>query len=213
MATITSNGHSSLRMEDEAGKVVYFDPFRIEEGNADADVIFITHSHYDHYDPESIEAVRKEGTLFVAPADVAADLRKNGEPDDIITEVVPAQYYEVDGISFKTVAAYNLESDYHPREKNWVGYVVELDGKRIYVAGDTDETPEALATICNTIIVPVGGTYTMNFEQAAHLVLTMNTRPVKAIPTHYGSVVGSNLEGPKFDFLLPGSIKVDLLYY
>jgi L-ascorbate metabolism protein UlaG (beta-lactamase superfamily) len=105
-----------------------------------------------------------------------------------ILTVKPGVYREVEDLEFETVPAYNLLKPFHPKGAEWVGYILRIDGKRIYIAGDTDETKEAKAVKCDIALVPIGGTYTMDAKKAAELVNTI--RPEVAIPTHYGSIVG-----------------------
>ena len=195
---ITINAHSSIRIDLE-GTVLYFDPFRIEDEAHDADIIFLTHPHYDHYSPEDIEKIRKPETIFVTPYDIYIDQR---------VSLVPGSTTLVKGIKAETVPAYNIGKAFHPKDNGWLGYVVEYKGTRMYVAGDTDATPEAGAVRCDVALVPVGGTYTMTAEEAASLVNAI--RPRCAIPTHYGSIVGTPEDGEKFKKLVDKDIEVVL---
>ena len=197
MPQISVNEHSSVRIQGAAG-VVYVDPFHVAEKNADATVVCVTHTHFDHYDPESIQNIATAQTLFLAPADVAAELQKQGVEAARITVVEPGQSCAPAGIPVEVVAAYNVGKQFHPRENGWVGYVVTLDDQRVYVCGDTDNTPEARAVKADIVCVPVGGTYTTTAVEAAQLVAALNPLPQVAIPEHYGTVVGSAEDGAAF---------------
>jgi L-ascorbate metabolism protein UlaG (beta-lactamase superfamily) len=125
-----------------------------------------------------------------------------------IIPVKPDSPYDINGISFETVPAYNRLKPFHPKTAGWVGYIFCLDGKRIYVAGDTDATPDAKKVRCDVALVPVGGTYTMNASQAAELVNTI--RPAAAIPTHYGSVAGSAADAESFREKVDPAVHVEI---
>lgn len=181
--------HSSIRIEGE--KIIYFDPYKIDIEYHDADIIFITHSHFDHYSQEDIDKVIKEGTIIVVPQSMATDV----EYDNVFT-VDPENEYEIGDISFQTISAYNVNKKFHPKEKCWVGYVVNFEEKSYYVAGDTDITEEAKNVKCDIALIPCGGTYTMDYKEAAELANIIS--PKIAVPTHYGSVAGSPEEGKKF---------------
>lgn len=199
--------HSSIRFDN--GKVIYFDPFKIEESYNDADVIFITHDHYDHYSEEDIDKVVKKDTIIVAPEDLKTKLLKKGWKEEIFILVKPNESYIVKNIEFKTIPAYNVNKQFHPKGNNWVGYILELDGITYYIAGDTDITEENKKVKCDVAFVPVGGTYTMDYKEAAELINEI--KPKIAVPTHYGSIVGSKKDGIKFSKLVNSEIKVEIL--
>ena len=195
--------HSSIRIEKE--KIIYIDPFKIEEKYNDADVIFITHSHWDHYSLEDINKVRKENTMFVATQDVCLKLLEEGINEKNIFKVEPNKDYVVEGIKCETIPAYNPSKEFHPKENNWVGYIITLEDIRYYIAGDTDITEENLKVKCDVALVPVGGKYTMDYNEAAKLVNVI--KPKVAIPTHYGEIVGNKSDGKNFTELLDSTIK------
>ncbi len=192
---VTINLHSSIRIED--GKVLYFDPFGIAESTSDADVIFVTHDHYDHFSPENISKIMKEDTVFVAPASTAALIRKTfAVPDERIVVVAPGDATEVLGIPVEAVASYNPNKRFHPQAQGWVGFVVTVGGLRYYICGDMDITPEGKTVKCDVLLVPCGGTYTMDYKEAAEF--TGYLSPKYVIPTHYGNPVGEKACGSAF---------------
>ena len=184
---ITVNAHSSVRIA--AGeKVVYVDPFMRKTETRDADLVFLTHDHFDHFSPEDLQKVWKPETVLVLPPSTAgageALLRGHA-----VRTVVPGETGVVAGLPFETVPAYNPHKPFHPRANGWVGYILTVDGLRVYIAGDTDATPEAAAVRCDVALLPIGGKYTMDAPEAADLANRM--KPAAVIPIHYGSVAGS----------------------
>ena len=199
--------HSSIKLNTE--KIIYFDPFRINENYHDADIIFITHDHYDHYSEEDIDKVEKTGTVIVAPEDLLAKLLKKGFQKENIITVKPNESYTVKNIKFTTIPAYNINKQFHPKENKWVGYLIEIDGSSYYIAGDTDITEENQKIKCDVAFVPVGGTYTMNYKEAAELINII--QPKVAVPIHYGSIVGTEQDAANFSKLVSPEIKVEIL--
>ena len=191
------------------GEVIYFDPFKIEKNYNDADVIFITHDHYDHYSEEDIDKVVKEGTIIVAPEDLLTKLLKKGFERDNMVLVTPNQKYTVKGIEFQTIPAYNVNKQFHPKANEWVGYVLKIEGVTYYIAGDTDITEENKKVKCDIAFVPVGGTFTMDYKEAAELINEI--KPKIAVPTHYGSIVGEKSDGVSFSKLVSPEIEVEVL--
>ena len=199
--------HSCIRINKE--KVIYFDPFKIEKNYNDADFIFITHDHYDHYSEEDIEKVEKNNTVIVAPEELLTKLLRKGFDRENIVLVEPNESYTVEGIKFETVPSYNIDKQFHPRANDWVGYIIELGGVRYYIAGDTDITVEAKQVKCDVAFVPVGGTYTMDYKEAAELVNTI--KPEIAVPIHYGSIVGEKQDAEEFGKMLEENIRCEEL--
>ena len=199
--------HSSIRFSKK--KIIYFDPFKIEENYNDADVIFITHDHYDHYSEEDIDKVVKGDTIIVVPEDLKTKLLKKEWKEENIITVRPNESYTAKNIEFKTIPAYNVNKQFHPKENAWVGYLLEIEGITYYIAGDTDMTEENKKIKCDVAFVPVGGTYTMDYTEASELINEI--KPKVAVPTHYGSIVGSKKEGDKFLKLANPEIKVEIL--
>lgn len=199
--------HSSIRFSKK--KIIYFDPFKIEKNYNDADVIFITHDHYDHYSEEDIDKVVKGDTIIVVPEDLKTKLLKKGLKEKNIITVRPNENDTVKNIEFKTIPAYNVNKQFHPKENAWVGYLLEIEGVTYYIAGDTDITEENKKVKCDVAFVPVGGTYTMDYKEAAELINEI--KPKVAVPTHYGSIVGSKDDGAKFAKLVDKDIEVEIL--
>lgn len=199
--------HSCIKFNREMA--IYFDPFKIEENYNDADIIFITHDHYDHYSEEDIVRVEKRKTIFVAPEELLTKLLKRGINRENIVLVEPNEKYIVEGINIETVPAYNVDKQFHPKENEWVGYIIEIDGVRYYIAGDTDITNEAKQVKCDVAFVPVGGTYTMDHKEAAELINII--KPKITVPIHYGSIVGTKQDANRFEELLEQGIKCQKL--
>ena len=196
---------SSIRIRSGVG-TIYIDPFRMKEEPHDADYVLITHDHYDHFSIEDIHKVIKNTTILVVPARMEDDARElEREVGEIVT-VKPGVYKELSGLELETIPAYNTVKPFHPRRAEWVGYILRVDGKRVYIAGDTGATKEAKQVKCDIALVPVGGTYTLDTKRAADLINTI--RPEYAIPTHYGSIVGKKSDGQTFASLVKSPVKV-----
>ncbi len=200
---------NAIKIETENGKVIYFDPFQVGEYVNDADYIFITHSHYDHFSPNDIVRIKKDTTKIIVTSDLLDKSEEIGFSEDDVFVVIPNGEYQIDDIKFSTVPAYNVNKQFHKREYNWVGYIVNIDNQLIYVAGDTDNTLEAQNVKCNIAFVPVGGTYTMTYEEAVDLIEHIN--PKIAIPTHYKTIVGSEEDAKEFKHLLDGKVQVEIM--
>ena len=199
--------HSSIKLNKE--QTIYFDPFKINKNYHDADIIFITHDHYDHYSEEDIDKVEKTGTIIVAPEDLLDKLLKKRFQKEHIITVKPNESYTVKNIKFATIPAYNINKQFHPKENKWVGYLIEIDGFIYYIAGDTDITEENQKMKCDVAFVPVGGTYTMDYKEAAELINII--QPKVAVPIHYSSIVGTEQDAANFSKLVSPEIKVEIL--
>ncbi len=205
LSNITVNTQNSILID--FGKKIYIDPLDIADATHDADYIFITHDHYDHYSMPDIHKILDSKTVFIIPAPLEMSLRKSTPVGTQIC-VVPGQQYETPDFTFETVPAYNLTKSFHPKKAGWCGYIITIDGVRIYIAGDTDATKEAKEVKCDIALIPIGGTFTMNYKEAAELINKM--KPKYAIPTHYGSFVGDQSDGEAFSKLVDKDIKVEL---
>lgn len=179
-------GHSSVKIK--ADKVIYIDPWKLKKGEK-ADVILVSHSHYDHFSPDDIKKLQKETTVVVCPPDCRG-ITGN------VKNVKPGDRIEANGVLVEAVPSYNVNKDFHPRKSNWVGFIVTVEGKRIYYCGDTDFMPEMNSIKADIVIIPVGGTYTMTAEEAAEAVNAI--QPELAIPIHYADIVGSLADAKKF---------------
>lgn len=199
--------HSSIKI-CALGRVIYLDPFRIKEQNNDADIIAITHSHYDHFSEEDIIKLKNKKTKILVTNDVYKRTLELGFSKENIISVIPNKKYEVLGIEINTIPAYNENKKFHPKENNWVGYMLNIENKKVYIAGDTDTTQENKSIKCDIALVPIGGTYTMNYMEAAELV--NNIKPKKAIPMHYAEIVGSKEDGIKFKENVDHNIDVEI---
>ena len=197
---------NSIRITDRLGRI-YIDPVKVYEESHDASYVLITHDHYDHFFPDDIPKVVSDRTILVVPERMADKADGLHEMVRRIVTVKPGVYREIDGLELETVPAYNILKPFHPKNAGWVGYILRLDGNRIYIAGDTDATKEAKAVKCDIALVPIGGTYTMNANKAAELVNIL--RPDVAIPVHYGTFVGSPRDGEVFASNVKEPIKVE----
>ena len=204
---ITVPAHSSIRIQCEAG-TLYFDPFHMTGEPHDADAVLITHEHFDHFSPEDIEKIAKTDTLVVIPESMKAKAEKELPSGCRIKTVKPGVKYQTGKLEFETIPAYNRLKPFHPKSSGWVGYLLKTGEETVYVAGDTDATTEAAQVHCDIALIPVGGTYTMNAKQAAELINRI--QPAVAIPTHYGSVVGSKDDAEVFAKYVDPSVSVEI---
>lgn len=200
--------HSSIRIKKNQ-TIIYVDPFKIEEEYKDADFIFCTHTHFDHFSEEDIKKVMREDTRIITIPGTEKKVKELGFKKKEITVVKPGIKYKVDGLVFYTIPAYNTKKDFHPRKNNWVGYNICVDGYWYYISGDTDNIKEAQKVKCDVAFLPVGGTYTMDYKDAADLANAIN--PKIAIPTHYGSVVGSRDDAKMFASNLNPNIDCEIM--
>ena len=198
---IKINGHSSIKIISD--KIIYFDPFKIEKESHDADIIFITHDHYDHFSIEDIKKIEKEDTVYVIP-----ECMYNLLGGENVVVLSANEKAIVEGYDVYTVPSYNVNKKFHPKEKGYLGYLVRIEDKVVYVAGDTDINEDNLKIKCDIALVPVGGKYTMDYREAAELINTI--KPEIAIPTHYGDIVGQKDDGEKFMKLVDKEIKVEI---
>lgn len=203
---IKINTHSSIKII--TNKNIYIDPYKINENTNDADYIFITHEHYDHYDLDSINKIKKNNTKLIVPNSMINKVFGKYNMDNVIG-VDPKGTYQIDDLIFETIRSYNIEKTFHPKEKNWVGYIFNIKNKKIYIAGDTDITDDNKNIKCDIALLPIGGTYTMNPKEAA--ILTNMIKPSIVIPIHYGTVAGSYKDEEIFIQEVNNNIEVKLL--
>lgn len=196
--------HSSIRIA--GNQVIYFDPFNVEGEPHDADIICVTHDHFDHYSPEDLAKVKNAATILVCPKTIKDSLINSGITEEFTELVAPGDELEINGVRIQAVPAYNVGKQFHPKENQWVGYLVTMNNVTYYVAGDTDINEDVKEVQCDVALLPVGGTYTMTAEQAAELAEIL--QPKAAIPTHYGSVAGKAEDGQVFADLLKDKVEV-----
>lgn len=193
-------GHDGFRIDSV--KTIYFDPFKISFGPY-ADIVCVSHEHFDHCSPEDIKKVSKPETVIFTEAMSAGKLEGD------VRTLKPGDAADVDNVKIRTVPAYNVDKNFHPIENGWLGFIVEIGGMRIYHAGDTDFIPEMKDLEVDIALLPVSGTYVMTAEQAAEAALAI--KPKLAIPMHYGAIVGGANDAEKFKTLLEGKIDVMIL--
>jgi len=183
-------------------KTIYIDPYNIKDGSEKADVIFITHSHYDHCSLPDLKKIVKEGTRIVLTPDCQSKVARFDVPVRIEL-VEPGHEVTFNGMKFIGVPAYNIDKDFHPQEEGWVGYVIKVDDVVIYHAGDTDFIPEMQKLTGFKqqgkefiALLPVGGRFTMSAEEAAEAAELI--KPTLAIPMHWGAIIGDKEDAEEF---------------
>lgn len=193
-------GHDAFRIDGV--ETVYFDPYQVSSGPK-ADLILVSHDHFDHCSPEDVAKIQAPQTVIVTEKDSAKNL--SGD----VRVVTAGETLDVGGVKVEAVPAYNTDKDFHPRGKGWLGFIVELQGVRIYHAGDTDFIPEMKELRVDIALLPVSGTYVMTADQAAKAAQAIG--PKLAIPMHYGAIVGGKEDALHFEELLSGRIDVLVL--
>jgi L-ascorbate metabolism protein UlaG (beta-lactamase superfamily) len=195
-------GHDAFLLRG-GGKIIYFDPFKLESGLPPADIICISHEHYDHCSPADLLKIQQSSTVIVTEAKAAAKLKGK------ILTLVPGESREVDGITIEAVPAYNTNKQFHPRTNGWLGFILTVDGVRVYHAGDTDCIPEMKDIQADIALLPVSGIYVMTAEEAAQAALAIG--PKIAVPMHYGDIVGVADDAERFAAALAGRVRVEIL--
>lgn len=199
---INWTGHSGFQIKNS--KIIYIDPYQISEkfSNEKADIILITHSHYDHCSHEDLRKIMKKGTKIICPPDCQSKVTRFQEPISIDV-IQPNQEIEINQIKISTIPAYNIDKSFHPKEENWIGYIIKLENLIIYHSGDTDKIPEMQKLTGHkqkdkkfVILLPVGGRFTMNPEEAFEVAKEI--KPDIAIPMHYGNIIGNHEDAQEF---------------
>ena len=191
-------GHAGFKIKGE--KTIYIDPFKISD-NEPADIIIVTHEHFDHLSPEDIKKIQTGKTIIVTTPDCYSKVSGN------VKTISPGKLIDVDGIKIEAVPAYNTNKYFHPKANGWIGVIVTVNGKRIYHAGDTDNIPE-MSNLKNIDIalLPVSGTYVMTAEEAANAANRI--MPKVAVPMHYGAIVGTSADAEKFRKLCKCKVEI-----
>ena len=191
-------GHATFKITDQ--KIIYIDPWKVKKEDS-ADIILISHAHYDHLAAEDVEKVKGDKGVIVTNAECASKL--SGE----VKILAPGGKVSIDDVLIETIPAYNINKDFHPRSDDGLGFIINISGKRIYYAGDTDVTPEMKAlTNIDIAFLPVGGTYTMTAAEAAEAANAF--KPKIAVPYHWGDIVGSRSDAEKFQGLFQGETRI-----
>lgn len=187
--TIHWFGHASFRLTGT--KTVHIDPWKLPNDPGRADVVMVSHSHYDHCSSDDVAAVCTDATTVLAPADCVKKLGGR------VRVIAPGQAHDLNGVRVAAVPAYNIGKEFHPKKNGWIGAVVEMDNVRVYYAGDTDVIPE-MGTLkqITAALLPVGGTYTMDAAQAAEAANMI--KPRFAVPYHWGDIVGDRDDATRF---------------
>jgi L-ascorbate metabolism protein UlaG (beta-lactamase superfamily) len=204
MATITWIHHASVLIEGE--KRIYIDPWKLAGLGTPrtADLVLVTHDHFDHLSPPDLELIVTDATEILAPKSALAQL---GGSAGRVRPVAVGDVLQAAGLRVEVVAAYNVGKKFHPKAAGNVGYVVTVDGERIYHAGDTDRIPEMMGLAPDVALLPIGGTYTMTSAEAAEAVRDLGAK--RAIPIHFGDIVGSRQDA--LDFQQRCSVPVEIL--
>jgi L-ascorbate metabolism protein UlaG (beta-lactamase superfamily) len=197
---ITWLGHDVIRLEGST--VVYFDPYQISTTRP-ADLILVSHDHFDHCSPEDVEKIQTGDTIIVTDASSAKKLKGD------VRVVAPGDRLQVKGVDIEVVPAYNTNKEFHPKAAAMLAFVVNLDGVRYYHAGDTDFIPEMKNLKVDVAFLPVSGTYVMTADEAVEAARTI--KPKLAIPMHYGAIVGSEDDAVRFKKALAGQVDVVIL--
>lgn len=189
-------GHASFLIED-GEKLIYIDPWKLSPNSPKADLVLVTHPHFDHFSTDDIEMITKGGTIVAGPVEVARKIQSTN------LTVEPNKEYQVENLRIETFPAYNLGKEFHPKKEQWVGYLLTLSsGEMIYHTGDTDAVPEIRRVVCDVLLLPCGGTYTMNAKDAATLANAM--KPKAVIPMHWGDIVGTKADAEEVKRMFKG---------
>ena len=214
-------GHSSFRFD--GSKIIYFDPWKLPKNSKKADLIFISHEHFDHFSPEDVSAISSSETVIITDKAVSQwfGLQYSQGHKNVsrqlqgkvnckeVKGLSPGETVEVSQVKVQAVASYNIGKEFHTKDSRKLGFIVTIDGITIYHAGDTDNIPQMKDYRCDLALLPVSGTYVMTAEEAAEAALAI--KPRIAVPMHYGDIVGSPADAQRFKELLKGKIEVRIL--
>jgi L-ascorbate metabolism protein UlaG (beta-lactamase superfamily) len=197
-------GHSSFRWE--GSKTIYFDPWKIAKDAKKADIILVSHEHFDHCSKVDIGMISTKETLVVTCEAAARELKPVEPFCKEVKTLLPGGALDISGVKIIATASYNLGKTFHSRDSNKLGFIVTMDGVSVYHAGDTDAIPEMVGYRCDVALLPVSGTYVMSADEAAGAALIM--RPKIAVPMHYADIVGSASDARRLQELLKGKVEV-----
>ncbi|HHO75890.1 MAG TPA: MBL fold metallo-hydrolase [Deltaproteobacteria bacterium] len=188
-------GHASIMVRTE-NTVLYIDPWKIGTDMPSADIILLTHDHYDHYSRDDVDILKTPRTRVVSPM-----------PADVTTDpIMPGQSLALGDVIIEAIPAYNIDKEFHPKKNNWVGYVINILGKRVYHTGDTDHIPEMKGLKVDVALMPVGGTYTMTADDACRALEDIQAD--HAIPIHFGDIVGTGKDALRLSEIAPCSVHI-----
>jgi L-ascorbate metabolism protein UlaG (beta-lactamase superfamily) len=200
-------GHSSFRLDGPV--TIYFDPWKLPRGSKRADIILVSHEHFDHFSKDDIAAISGKDTVIVANAQVAGELGPVKASCREIKTLAPGMSCDIGGVNVKAVPSYNIGKDFHPKASGKLGFIVNVNGVGIYHAGDTDRIPEMSGLRCDIALLPVSGTYVMTAGDAA--AAAADIKPRIAVPMHYADIAGSARDAESFAKLLSGKVEVRIL--
>jgi len=199
--SITWSGHAGFKIIYGNMKV-YIDPYKLSktyEKISDADIVLITHNHFDHLSIEDLKNIINERTVIVSAQECLSQLKSLKVKESI--GIDPHNSVKVDDLRIETVPAYNIDKDFHPKKDKKIGFIVELGNDRLYHTGDSDIIPEMKDTNPTVVLIPVSGTYVMTADEASKAVNEL-INPKIAIPMHYGTIVGNKEDAIRFSELV-----------
>ena len=194
-------GHASFRIEN--GVTIYIDPWKLKGSPIAADLVLVTHGHRDHLSPDDIRKISRPDTIIVCPVACVGQVSGDVRP------IAPGESMRVGDVAIEAVPSYNTNKPNHPKAAGNVGYIVELGGRRVYHAGDTDLIPEMAEVRCDVALLPAGGTYTMNAEEAAQALALI--KPSVVVPMHWGDIVGCSRDVQTLLAKAPRDVQVVVL--
>lgn len=186
-------GHDSFRLDGPP--VIYFDPWKLPDGAPIADLVLVSHDHFDHCSPEDVRKISGPGTIVIGCPSAAIKLSG-------ARSLHPGEKTTIGEVTVEAVPAYNVNKfrtpgvPFHPKAAGHNGYVVTIGGERLYHAGDTDRIPEMTGLRCDVALLPISGTYVMIADEAA--AAAADIQPRVAVPMHYGDIVGGGADVQRF---------------